>query len=179
MKHSLLTRMLHMLVAAAIVLQLADAQLLRVPRPGRQLTGIEAAAFTLHEYVGLASLAIIVLFWLRILVRRQETSLGVLFPWLSRQRLGGLRDDVMLHVRCAARLTLPDPEYSIALSSAIQGLGLVVALLMAATGTIGYFLWAKGTAMIGLARAVFQGPCHARERHVGLRDRPCRRHSAP
>jgi cytochrome b561 len=65
MKHSLLTRMLHMLVAAAIVLQLADAQLMRVPRPGRQLTGIEAAAFTLHEYVGLASLAIIVLFWLR------------------------------------------------------------------------------------------------------------------
>jgi cytochrome b561 len=80
----------------------------------------------------------------------------VLFPWLSRQRLGGLRDDVMLHVRCAARLTLPDPEHSIALSSAIQGLGLVVALLMAATGTIGYFLWTKGTAMTGLARAVFQ-----------------------
>ena len=34
--------------------------------------------------------------------------------------------------------------------------GLVVALLMATTGTIGYLLWAKGTAMTGLARAAFQ-----------------------
>jgi cytochrome b561 len=50
----------------------------------------------------------------------------------------------------------PDPEHSIALSSAIQGLGLVIALLMATTGTIGYFLWTEGTAMTGLAQAVFE-----------------------
>ena len=156
MKYSFRTRMLHLLVAAAIVLQLADSQLMRVPRAGRPSTGLDAAAFALHEYVGLASLAIIVLFWVRILVRRQETSLGVLLPWFSRQRLHGLRDDLMLHVRCAARLMLPDPEHSIAMSSAIQGLGLVVALVMATTGTIGYFLWTEGTAMTGLARAAFE-----------------------
>jgi cytochrome b561 len=156
MKHSLLTRMLHLLVAAAIVLQLADSQLMRVPRPGRLTTGSEAAAFTLHEYAGLASMAIIALFWLWMLVRRHETSLGLLFPWFSRQRLTGLQDDMMLHVRCAARLTLPEPEHSVALSSALQGAGLVVALIMAATGTIGYVLWTKGTAMTGLAAVVFE-----------------------
>jgi cytochrome b len=61
----------------------------------------------------------------------------------------------VLHVRCAARLTLPELEHSIALSSAIQGAGLAVALVMAATGTIGYFAWTEGSAMTGLAGVVF------------------------
>jgi cytochrome b561 len=155
MKHSLVTRVLHVLVAAAIVLQLANSQLMRVPRPGRSWTGTEAAAFTLHEYAGLASMAIIALFWLWMLVRRRETSLGLLFPWFSRQRLAGLREDVEQHVRCALRLALPEPEHSIALSSAVQGVGLVLALVVAATGTVGYFVWTKGTAMTGLAYVAF------------------------
>ena len=120
------------------------------------MSGTEAAAFTLHEYVGLAAMAIIALFWLWMLVRRQGTSLGVLFPWFSRQRLASLQEDVRLHIRCAMRLALPDPEHSVALSSAIQGVGLVLALIMATTGTIGYFAWTEGTAMTGLAGAVFE-----------------------
>ncbi len=156
MKHSLVTRVLHLLVAAAIVLQLASSQLMRVPRPGRSGSGTEAAAFTLHEYVGLATMAIVVLFWLWLPARRQGTSLGLLFPWFSRQRLAGLQEDVRLHVRCAMRLALPEPERAVALSSAIQGLGLVLALIMATTGTIGYLVWTEGTAMTGLAAAVFE-----------------------
>jgi cytochrome b561 len=156
MRHSLVTRMLHLLVAAAIVVQLADSQLMRVPRPGRLVTGSEAAAFGLHEYAGLASMTIIALFWLWMLIRRQGTSLGLLFPWFSRERLVGLLEDVVLHVRCAARLALPEPEHSIALSSAVQGVGLVLALVIAATGTIGYFDWTTGTSMTGLAGAAFE-----------------------
>ncbi len=156
MKHSWHTRALHLLVAAAIVFQLASSQLMGVPRPGRPpLSDLEAGAFALHEYAGLVSMAIIALFWLWLLVRRQETSLGLLFPWFSRQRLAGLREDIVLHVRRAARLTLPEPEHSVALSSAVQGVGLVVALVMAATGTIGYFAWTKGSAMTGLAGVAF------------------------
>jgi hypothetical protein len=68
--------MLHVLVSTAIVLQLADSQLIRVPRPGGSRTGIEAAAFALHEYVGLASLAIIALFWFWMLVRRRGPASG-------------------------------------------------------------------------------------------------------
>jgi cytochrome b561 len=156
MKHSLPTRLLHLLVAAAVVVQLGNSQLMRVPRPGRFLTGTEAAAFTLHEYVGLASLPIVGLFWLWLLVRRRGTSLGLLIPWFSRQRLAELRDDIIVHVRCAARLTLPEPEHSIALSSAIQGAGLTLALVMAVTGTVGYILWQEGTAMTGFAQALFE-----------------------
>jgi cytochrome b561 len=156
MKHSLITRMLHLLVAAAIVVQLADSQLMRVPRPGRLLTGTEATAFALHEYAGLAGMAVIALFWLWMLIRRQGTSLGLLFPWFSRERLVGLLEDMVLHVRYAARLALPEPEHSLALSSAVQGVGLVLALVIAATGTIGYFDWTAGTSMTGLAGAAFE-----------------------
>jgi cytochrome b561 len=156
MKHCQVTRMLHLLVAAAIVVQLADSQLMRVPRPGRLVTGTEAAAFALHEHAGLASMTIIALFWLWMLIRRQGTSLGLLFPWFSRERLIGLLQDVALHVRWAARLALPDPEHSLALSSAVQGVGLVLALVIAAAGTIGYFDWTEGTPMTGLAGAAFE-----------------------
>jgi len=86
-RHSLTTRLLHLLLAAAILCQLADSQLMRVPRPGRPTpVGLEAAAFSVHEYVGLASLAIVVLFWLWLLLRRAETDPGALFPWLSARR---------------------------------------------------------------------------------------------
>jgi cytochrome b561 len=155
MKHSPVTRVLHVLVAAAIVLQLTNSLLMRVPRPGRSWTDTEASAFAVHEYAGLASMAIIGLFWLWMLVRRRETSLGQLFPWFSRQRLAGLQDDIMRHVQFATQLTLPEPEHSTGLSSAIQGIGLALALIVAATGTVGYFIWTKGTAMTGLTWVAF------------------------
>jgi cytochrome b561 len=116
---------------------------------------VEAAAFSLHKYVGLASLAVVVLFWLWLAVRRAETDPGALFPWLSGRRLALLRDDITEHLRCAARLRLPDPDRSPALAPMIQGLGLVVMLLMAATGTYGYLAWTPGTPMSPAIRTLF------------------------
>ena len=64
MKHIFTTRLLHLLVAAAVLVQLADTQFMRVPRPGRELTGTEATAFGIHEYVGLAAMVVVTLFWI-------------------------------------------------------------------------------------------------------------------
>ena len=156
MRHSLTSRFLHLLLAAAILCQLADSQLMRVPRPGRPTpVGVEAAAFSVHEYVGLASLAIVVLFWLWLLLRRAETDPGALFPWFSTRRLALLRDDIVEHLRCVRRLRLPDPDSSPALAPMIQGLGLVIMLLMAATGTYGYLTWTPGTAMPPVTHTLF------------------------
>ncbi len=122
MRHSLTSRFLHLLLAAAILCQLANSQLMRVPRPGRPTpVGVEAAAFSVHEYVGLASLAIVVLFWLWLLIRRAETDAGVLFPWFSARRLALLRDDIAEHLRCARRLRLPDPAATSGLASFARG----------------------------------------------------------
>jgi cytochrome b561 len=156
LRHSLTTRLLHLLLAAAILCQLADSQLMRVPRPGRPTpVGLEAAAFSVHEYVGLASLAIVVLFWLWLLLRRAETDPGALFPWFSARRLALLRDDIAEHLRRVRQLRLPDPDRSPALAPMIQGLGLVIMLLMAATGTYGYLTWTPGTAMPPVTHTLF------------------------
>jgi cytochrome b561 len=155
MRHGLTTRLLHLLLAVAIVCQLVDAQLMRVPRPGPVASGTEAAGFTVHEYVGLATMTIVASFWLWLLVRRLETDPGVLFPWFSRRQLAALRDDVASHLRAATGLTLPDPDRSPALAPAIQGLGLMIVLVMAATGTAGYLTWTPGTPMTGFAGLAF------------------------
>jgi cytochrome b561 len=157
MKHSWLTRAMHLLVAAAVVFQLANAQLMRVPWPGRPpLSHFEAGAFALHEYAGLVSLAIVALFWLWLLVRRKGTDLGTLFPWFSRRRLADLREDILLHVRSAAQLALPDPDRAVALPSAVQGVGLVLALVVVITGTVGFFYWTEGTPPTGLVRVAVE-----------------------
>jgi cytochrome b561 len=157
MKHSPVTRVLHLLVAAAIVFQLANSLVMRVPWPGHPpLSDLEAGAFAVHEYAGLVSLAIIALFWLWLLVRRQGTDLGLLFPWFSRRRRAGLREDIMLHVRSASRLTLPEPDRAVALASAVQGVGLALALVVVVTGTVGFFDWVEGTHPTGLVRVAFE-----------------------
>src|SRR3954470_12309483 len=153
--HSLTTRVLHLFLAAAIVCQLVDAQLMHLPRPGPVGSGMEAAAFTVHEYVGLATMTIVASFWLWLLVRRLETDPGALWPWFSRRRLAALRDDVACHLRTATRHTLPNPDRSPALAPAIQGLGLVIVLMMATTGTAGYLSWIPGTPMTGFTGLAF------------------------
>src|SRR5690348_16910318 len=154
-RHSLTTRLLHLLLAVAVIGQLADAQLMRAPRPERPASDTEAAVFVVHEYVGLATMTVIVLFWLWLLVRRFETDPGALFPWFSRDRLAALWADAVLHLHAATRLTLPDPDRSPALAPAIQGLGLVLVLILAVTGTLGFFAWTPGTSMAGFAYVVF------------------------
>lgn len=149
MRHSLTTRILHLLVAAAIVIQLANSQLMRVPHPGREISPIGAAGYWLHEYVGLASMVVIGLFWLWLPLRRGETSLALLFPWFSAARRADFFADIVAHLRAAMRLTLPHPEETGALSAAIQGGGLVAVLYMAVSGTVAYFVWTPGTAMTG------------------------------
>ena len=69
MKRVLTTRLLHLILAAAIIHQLFGSYVMHSPRPsGRQGN----FAFSLHEFVGLASVAILALFWLWIVVRRKE-----------------------------------------------------------------------------------------------------------
>ncbi len=156
MRYSLPTRLLHLLVAAAIVFQLLDSLVMRVPRAGRTMTPVEAAVYAAHQYVGLAAMAVVGLFWVWLLIRRRGTPLGRLFPWLSQDRLADLRGAVLLYGWEALRLRLPEAEAAEALPSAVQGLGLLLALVVAATGTVGYLGWTPGTAMTGTTWLAFE-----------------------
>lgn len=131
MPRSMTTRLLHMLLALAIIHQLVAGALMAGPRHGGIL-------WQAHESVGVASLGILFAFWAWTLFRRGETRIGRLFPWLSRTGRAALRADIAVHIEALRQFRLPHSEES-PIASATHGLGLLAATAMALTGAV-FFL---------------------------------------
>ena len=127
---SALTRTLHLSLLIAVIHQLVGSLIMEVPRPG-QSGGL---LFDLHEWGGLTSLGLVLLFWVWTWVRRREAPLPALLPWFSSIRRALVWADFKLHVRSLAKLRLPE-EGDGALAPAVHGLGLLTVTAMAVTGT--------------------------------------------
>jgi len=123
---------------------------MRQPRPGRLRTAFEALTFAVHEYVGLALILVLVAHWLLHLARRAPKGLGHFFPWVSRERMGRLR----VEATDLMRLQLGEPDAQDAIAGAIQGLGLVIATILAITGGIVFFGMADDGTMSATIRSV-------------------------
>ena len=119
----------------------------RVDRPGNLF-------FTIHEWVGLATLAVVALFWLWSLARQAETPVAVLFPWLSAGRLAALGADLRAHWAELRRLRLPHAEKETPLASAVHGLGLLAALAMGASGAWLFTMSVPGGLVLTVHRAM-------------------------
>jgi cytochrome b561 len=132
------TRFLHLLLLLAVVQQLVSSKLAHRPLPG----DAPSIIFSLHEYIGIATLGLVLAFWLWTLIRHGETKLGTLLPWLSPRRIMAVINDGMSQLR-AARSGYFSGESGGALASAVHGLGLLTVTGMAATGTV--FFFAHGT----------------------------------
>jgi cytochrome b561 len=133
------TRLTHVSVSLVVAHQLLSSSLMQGPRRGRPSDWLYGE----HEWGGLIGLGMLGLFWVWILLRRGETDLSALVPWLSRARLVALRNDLVHHVTTIGRGRWPHSD-SQALAAATHGLGLLIALTMAATGA-STLLWAPGT----------------------------------
>lgn len=94
--------------------------------------------FELHESVGLASVGILVIFWLWPLVRNREHGISALIPWFSAARRKAVAADLAGHLTALRKGDLPSPAEEAPLASAVHGLGLLVATAMAATGAVVY-----------------------------------------
>ena len=81
-RHARATRALHTGVALAVIFQLGASLVMEGPRAGRP-DGLPLIA---HQYVGLASLALILAFWLNLMARRIGTAPAALLPWFSAAR---------------------------------------------------------------------------------------------
>lgn len=127
------TRVMHLLLLLAVVNQLISNQFMERPLPGEP----PALIYVQHEYVGLAGLALMTAFWVWMLVRRGETRLVRLLPWLSPSALRDVVADVGAQLRRMARLRAPDDGDG-ALASAVHGLGLLVVSAMTLSGGIYY-----------------------------------------
>ena len=129
MPRSLLTRLLHATIALAVIAQLVGIGLAEPPRAGTPGN----LMFSVHQFVGLGTLGVLVAFWLWTLLRR-EHGFTALVPWFSRNRRAAVVADLREHLAVLRQLRLPQPGSETPLASAIHGLGLIVATTMATTG---------------------------------------------
>lgn len=135
-RHSKFTRIAHMGLALAIISQLLTSLVMVPPSPPND----GSILYEIHEYGGLAAFAFMLLFWIVLTTRRIGTAPGKLFPWFSTRRLIAVWEDVKSHSRSLVRLRLPSYDENGPLASAIHGLGLLLMTVMAATGTLYYFI---------------------------------------
>jgi cytochrome b561 len=133
---------LHVGVAVASIWKLGVSLVMRGPRgttPGDVL-------FTMHSYVGLAALGLILMFWLDLIVRRIGTDAAALFPWFSSVRRAALWCDANAQFGSLIRLRLSDYVEDSALASAVLGLGLLLMTLLAGIGAAWWALVPAATA---------------------------------
>jgi cytochrome b561 len=132
-----LTRALHLAVLLTVVDQLLTSLVMERPLPGEDPDW----PFALHEQVGLVGLGVLVLFWLWMLIRdERETPLQRIFPWFSAEGLGALAADIQAIVQAIAALRTP-PLRLDALSSAVHGLGMLLATFLAMSGALWFALF--------------------------------------
>ena len=132
------TRVIHLLLLVVVVNQLASSQFIERPLPGEP----PGWPYALHQYVGLASVAVVAAFWVWAMVRRGETRLARLVPWFSVTRVRDVAADLSTQLRRMVRGKAPDDNDG-AFASAVHGLGLLTVTAMAVSGAV-YFL-AQGT----------------------------------
>lgn len=150
MKRVVATRLLHFALAAAVIHQLIGSYVMHSPRPsGRQGN----FAFSLHEYVGLASVAVLFLFWIWVVIRHREHGFSDLVPWFSAAKRRALINDLRRHLAALSRFRLPLPARESALASSTHGLGLIVASIMAITGAVVYFQMGPDGSLTELGRS--------------------------
>lgn len=139
------TRALHLLLLLAVIYQLASSQFMSRPFPG----DAPSTLYALHEYIGMASFGLVLIFWLWTLVRRGEIKIGRLFPWFSPRAIAAvIRDAVAQLVSLLQRDPLAESDG--ALASAVHGLGLLALTGMAATGTLYFVLSGARTGHLAL-----------------------------
>ena len=148
--YSLPIRVLHVLFALGISLQLLLSTVMRQPRPGRVRSAYEALTFAVHEYVGLAVLAVLIAHWVLCVLGHAPRGLAHFFPWFSRER----RARLAAEVGDLLRLRLAEPERQDAAAGALQGLGLVIASLLAVTGAFVYLGMADDGTMSATTRSI-------------------------
>ncbi|MGR3572684.1 cytochrome b/b6 domain-containing protein [Brevirhabdus sp.] len=134
--HSRLTRLAHMGLALAVILQLLTSLVMVAPAPDANGNWY----FEVHEYSGLTAFAFMLLFWFAVLWRNKGTTWGRLLPWFSAARLKDVWQDTKLYFKCLKRFRLPEYEPSQPLPSAVHGLGLLLITAMAVSGTTYYFV---------------------------------------
>jgi cytochrome b561 len=128
------TRFLHFGLAITVTLQLFNSLVIEKPKPGHPLSGFEALMLDVHEWLGMAAFAIVLLHWAWSLWGLDGYGARHLLPW----NRGG-RAEVATGLSEIFKGRLPSGGPKDKLSGLIHGLGLLAVLGIAATGAVLFF----------------------------------------
>jgi cytochrome b561 len=132
------TRWLHTGLALAIPLQLLTELFMRRPKLGHVRTGSEILFFEVHEWVGLAACAIVVLHILWSALGTAKGGFARLFPYLSADGRRAIIDEIR-EIPGWLSGKLHETAEESAIAGTVHGLGLLLVLGMASTGTVIFF----------------------------------------
>lgn len=135
-RHSRATRIVHLGLAGAVIMQLLSSLVMSSPKPGEP----DDMFFEVHEYAGLAALGFALIFWAVVLVRRHGTETASLLPWFGARDRRAVWQDVGNHASHLWRGEMVPFDQSGPMASAIHGLGLLLMTVMATLGAIWFAL---------------------------------------
>jgi cytochrome b561 len=135
MRYDRVTKLLHIGIALAVLTQLACSEFMRHPHPHPKhvRTALEAGMYEVHEWVGIAAFALVVLRIIWGFVGPEKRSWARLFPWFSSDGRAEMARQLREEVPGWFMGRISDDPNS-ALAGSIHGLGLLTVLGMASTG---------------------------------------------
>lgn len=134
------TKFLHTGMAVTVTLQLFLSLIMQVPHPHRAPTAGGLLFFRLHEWIGLAAVAVIAAHWVYSALFAGDADFRHLFPWHRAGRAVIRRD-----IRSLLSGHFPEDTGG-GLSGFIHGLGLLAVTGMAVSGLALFFVFDHGTA---------------------------------
>jgi len=150
MRYDFFTKLLHWGIAASIVVQMFSSLLMEEPEHDEVRGAIEASMFEVHEWVGLATFAFLLLRWLWGLSGHVTGGWQHLFPWISAAGRKELMEDIRREVPLWFKGDIPDPSEGDAVAKTFHGFGIAVGTIMAATGLIMFLGIEEGKELTGI-----------------------------
>jgi len=134
-----LTKVLHLSLIVAVIVQLALATGMEHPKPGTHPDWWRLELFEGHEFVGLLLLMLVVVHLIHTLRDAgDESAWHILFPWLRQEGREQLRKELKM-VPGWLRNGPPPQDVGIALPGTVHGAGLLLLLAMGLSGLVIFF----------------------------------------
>jgi cytochrome b561 len=130
------TRLLHLGLVLTVTAQLFISLVMEPPGEDDGATALAKQAYELHEAVGLAALAIVLLHWLSSLLQQGGANLRHLFPWGVQGRV-----EVMKDIQTLRQGELPAGGPRGGLAGLVHGLGFLAVTGMVITGGVLFLTW--------------------------------------
>lgn len=133
-------RFSHAMLGVAVIHQLIGSEWMAKPWKMAEASALQATLFELHEWAGLTATVLLGLLLVSLFRRTPGGFFTRYFPWLAAAGRSGLWSEAKQAVSGLKKLAPPSSQQTEHLATAVQGLGLVILLFFAVTGTAMWLL---------------------------------------